>query len=402
MLEAARKTKGFVITTLAGSPSALRVVHSEVWDGEKTIQLSFPVNSVLEKTERGFRIRNLEGEVNLPIEDAAKEINFEELSQLPKKIFEIPGGSSKAKMPHFFVNIYPVFSETRAIEPLKIDSPHFLDRTQEYRKTQVSIFVLFLLGFFALQFWHPQPAPKDEIIPPEYAKLLLSPTLRMRQELKKEAERTAAPAYQVAKAFQNKEVKKTTSQLFNGKAVKDLLVKSTLLTANNSKQVVHNLFAGGSSIKDLGSAGISAVNTKIQSIGGGSTPGVAHYGISTSGPKVNGQGQSLLAVIPKNMEIEEGLTKEEVGKVVRTHLGEVRYCYESAMVRSPNLEGKLVASFVILQDGSVDKAQAKQTSGDAALDTCILEHLSKWKFPNPRGKDSVHVSYPFIFKVLEG
>jgi TonB family protein len=99
--------------------------------------------------------------------------------------------------------------------------------------------------------------------------------------------------------------------------------------------------------------------------------------------------------------VAEGLTKDEVGEVIHRHLSEVRYCYESAMLRTPDIEGKLLVAFTIGGQGAVTAADVKQsTLPDPRLDDCILRRLVSWKFPKPRGGVDVAVTYPFIFKTL--
>jgi TonB family protein len=99
--------------------------------------------------------------------------------------------------------------------------------------------------------------------------------------------------------------------------------------------------------------------------------------------------------------VEEGLSKDEVGRVIHEHIGEVRYCYESAMIRKADIQGKLVLDFTIGAPGNVKSAAINSsTLGDSGLDQCILSHLMKWRFPKPRGGASVAVSYPFVLKSL--
>ena len=99
--------------------------------------------------------------------------------------------------------------------------------------------------------------------------------------------------------------------------------------------------------------------------------------------------------------VDEGLTKDEVGEVIHKHLSEVRYCYESAMIRSPDIEGKLMTDFTINGQGIVKSADVKSsTLPDPRLDDCIIRRLVTWKFPKPRGGVDVAVAYPFIFKSL--
>jgi len=99
--------------------------------------------------------------------------------------------------------------------------------------------------------------------------------------------------------------------------------------------------------------------------------------------------------------VQEGLTKDEVGEVIHKHMKEVRYCYETAMIRTPDLEGKLVVAFTIGRAGSVKtSAVSSSTLPDTRLNDCILSRLANWKFPQPKGGIDVAVTYPFLFKTL--
>ncbi len=74
---------------------------------------------------------------------------------------------------------------------------------------------------------------------------------------------------------------------------------------------------------------------------------------------------------------------------------------ESALIRAPDIEGKLMVAFVIGGDGAVKTSSVKQsTLPDPRLDDCILRRLATWRFPQPKGGVDVAVTYPFIFKTL--
>jgi TonB family protein len=82
---------------------------------------------------------------------------------------------------------------------------------------------------------------------------------------------------------------------------------------------------------------------------------------------------------------------------------EVRYCYESSMIRTSRVDGKVVLDFSINGKGIVAKAKvANSTLPDANLGECIMRRLRTWQFPNPKGGVTVDVAYPFIFKTLGG
>jgi TonB family protein len=71
------------------------------------------------------------------------------------------------------------------------------------------------------------------------------------------------------------------------------------------------------------------------------------------------------------------------------------------MIRTPDLEGKLVVAFTIGRAGSVKtSAVSSSTLPDTRLNDCILSRLANWKFPQPKGGIDVAVTYPFLFKTL--
>ena len=99
--------------------------------------------------------------------------------------------------------------------------------------------------------------------------------------------------------------------------------------------------------------------------------------------------------------VQEGLTKDEVGEVIHRHMKEIRYCYETAMMRVPDLEGKTVVNFTIGRQGSVRASAVSNTTiSDPRLNDCVVSKLAGWKFPQPKGGIDVAVSYPFLFKTL--
>jgi TonB family protein len=100
--------------------------------------------------------------------------------------------------------------------------------------------------------------------------------------------------------------------------------------------------------------------------------------------------------------MDGGLDKDQVAKVVNTHIQEVRSCHDSATRRSGRIEGRLEISFVIDPNGAVSQAKSlSNSSGDPTLGTCIIGRLKTWSFPRPRGGVSVSVSYPFVFRTIK-
>jgi TonB family protein len=177
------------------------------------------------------------------------------------------------------------------------------------------------------------------------------------------------------------------------------------LTQGNSKSVAGAL---ANLSMDMNVGGGGDKNSKVSGFGGSQNAGErgpAQIGYGKGVDKVGslGGGGSGITLGEGDAEVEEGLTKEEVGRVIHQHMKEVRYCYESSMVRASKVDGRVVLDFTINGKGDVAKAKVSNSSlPDPALGECIQRRLRTWKFPNPKGGVNVDVAYPFIFKTLGG
>lgn len=90
------------------------------------------------------------------------------------------------------------------------------------------------------------------------------------------------------------------------------------------------------------------------------------------------------------------LDKDEIRRVVREHLKEVRACYESALLRNRDLRGRVTVRFTISPTGSIaDASVASNELGDAEVAECIRKAVTTWGFPEPEGNGNVVVTYPF-------
>ena len=119
------------------------------------------------------------------------------------------------------------------------------------------------------------------------------------------------------------------------------------------------------------------------------------------GTTISGQGSGQLEIGLNfhDATVDEGLTREEVAKVIHSHINEIRYCYESAILSDPSLAGKVLIDFRIGSRGAVDSAQtAGDSMNNSNVSRCLVAKLKNWKFPSPRGGVQVAVSYPFLFK----
>lgn len=179
--------------------------------------------------------------------------------------------------------------------------------------------------------------------------------------------------------------------------------------ANHSGDASRLGSASGSGRGELGGAGgVETRSASISGFGGGGGgdgdggPGSVGSGYGRgSNSKVSGQGRSFVSMDTGASEVEEGLTSDQVARVINSHWNEVRYCYDSAVLRNDSIGGRMTTKFAVGASGSVQAAGVgHSTVGDRRLHDCIVSHLRGWKFPKPRGGKTVAVLFPFDFKTL--
>jgi hypothetical protein len=100
------------------------------------------------------------------------------------------------------------------------------------------------------------------------------------------------------------------------------------------------------------------------------------------------------------IRVTPGLDRQIVRRVVRQHMNEIRFCYESQLVRHPEARGRMVAGFVIEATGRVATAAASSsTIGLPPVESCVVDVIRRLEFPRVAGGGTVVVSYPFQFEV---
>ena len=93
------------------------------------------------------------------------------------------------------------------------------------------------------------------------------------------------------------------------------------------------------------------------------------------------------------------LDKDIIRRVVRSHIKEVRRCYEAGLARDATLKGRVSITFTISPTGSVAATEVSEsTMKDAAVAPCIAAEVMTWTFPEPEGGGNVVVTYPFVLE----
>lgn len=181
---------------------------------------------------------------------------------------------------------------------------------------------------------------------------------------------------------------------------KNLVVVSNPETDKPSQQIQAATIANeiGGTAKGLGQIGGSTgVNVGTLSNQGTGSKG---QGLSQVSGQLTGAGGSAAAsALDEEADVEGGLDPEIIASFIRTRLGEILHCYERQLTSNPNLYGKVAVRFIIGANGQVDSSRVTQTSlKNASVESCVIQRISRWKFPLPKGGTQVIVTYPFMFK----
>ena len=98
-------------------------------------------------------------------------------------------------------------------------------------------------------------------------------------------------------------------------------------------------------------------------------------------------------------QVQGGLDKDLIRRVVRAHINEVRYCYQQGLNKDPNLKGRVAVQFQIGATGKVPTSVVSESDiKDTAVSHCIASAVRRWSFPKPAGGGTVIVTYPFVLQ----
>lgn len=178
------------------------------------------------------------------------------------------------------------------------------------------------------------------------------------------------------------------------------LVQAAGVSADSAKSGHALGIGGGSSLDKIGhGGGTGAESAKVGGLGtAGKGGGVTGYQ-GTGALALGKTGTADVGVIEEETEVDGGLDKEAIARVIRSQLGQIRYCYERQLSANPDLYGKILVKFTIGGAGAVTAQSIGNTSlNNAMVEGCILRRIAGWQFPTPKGGTNVLVTYPFLFK----
>ena len=155
---------------------------------------------------------------------------------------------------------------------------------------------------------------------------------------------------------------------------------------------------------DMGHAGIGTCDPRHQDctagmvgVGDLHTHGDPGPGHAVSLGHRDGRTSRVPTVITPITSTTGALSPEQIRRVVRRHVNEVRFCYEQGLQTRPDLEGRVAVSFIIGSDGVVGNAAvASNTVGNDRVGTCVQQAVRRWSFPSSEGVTGV--TYPFLMQ----
>jgi TonB family protein len=200
-----------------------------------------------------------------------------------------------------------------------------------------------------------------------------------------------------------KKVSSLMAGMFGGGAASNVFGPGGLGTGINSAL---GGLQGGAGVGDA--QGVGGLGSRGSGSGGGGT-GLGLGGLGTRGGgrgkggygsiDLGGRGKDSTRVIPGKTTVVGGLDKDVIMKVIKRHQNEIKFCYEQELQKNPALGGKVAVAWTIDPTGAVNEANVSESSiGSANVESCILQRIRRWKFPEPAGGGVVNVTFPWIFK----
>ncbi len=114
---------------------------------------------------------------------------------------------------------------------------------------------------------------------------------------------------------------------------------------------------------------------------------------STERPSTDERG--TVSASSTSTSIDKGLIRT----VVRTHVHEIRGCYELGLAEDPALAGRVAVRFTIDPRGMVSEAVVASSDlppRAEPVQACIVAAVKGWRFPMPPASDEAVVLYPFV------
>ncbi len=153
----------------------------------------------------------------------------------------------------------------------------------------------------------------------------------------------------------------------------------------------------GTQFKNTGAGGkgsaLIGVSAGIKTRGRGG--GVSGYG---RGGSLGSRGRVQLQLGTSDWEVEGGVDKNAILRVIRRNKHQLEWCYEFALQKKPDLEGKVLVQWNIVNERVRNTKIRRNTTYDSALARCLMTRLKNFRFTGTGLKKGQigEVSIPFV------
>ena len=153
----------------------------------------------------------------------------------------------------------------------------------------------------------------------------------------------------------------------------------------------------GTKFKNTGAGGkgsaLIGVSSGIKTKGRGG--GARGYG---TGGSLGQRGRVELELGTSDWEVEGGVDKDAILRVIRRNKHQLEMCYEFALQKKPDLEGKVLVQWNIVNERVRGVKVKRNTTRDSALARCLMSRLQNFRFTGTgleKGQIG-EVSIPFV------
>lgn len=372
----------------------------ERWDGESPLILGYPARFILQKRGNKIFVRDMTEPMGVK-----RPMNSFDLSpDQYNKAIPVGNLGRESVWIRPLYQIRPVSMEKASQMP-KVPLPeHEIMQPEDMlfhkrMKVMGGMAAALFLAIFVSSYMQPDIQTNEELVPKKFAKIIMTkPKEKMAQPTSGGATASQAQAKNIARAMQSKTVQKSLSAILKGGLAKySVMSTGRAIQSLSQKAIATNNNVTGAGLQNKASDLLAGSRTGTFQVGSDNGYGTGN-GLNVKG---QGNGQFEIGLNTAEASVDEGLTREEVAKVIHSHMNDIRYCYETGILKDPSLAGKALIDFKINPEGIVPNAKtAEMTLSDSSVANCLITKLRTWKFPKPRGGVHVAVSYPFVFKSL--
>ncbi|MFZ8802821.1 MAG: TonB family protein [Candidatus Calescibacterium sp.] len=295
---------------------------------------------------------------------------------------------------------------------------------EKERRRVFPIFIIFLLvwALFVYETSKLQVELRDDIVeveklPERFAKIVVPKLVEEKIEVAQKKEEKKAEKKEEKKVEEQKPKEKSAAMTKEQKKeiirekVRQVGILALLTVKGEGEASPLAEVLGGGVVKNLDEilGGISGVRVaekgeelkSLEFAGGIQRRGTDIGALEAKGGREVGlEGKKVAAVTSKIAteapEIEGKLDEETVRKVAERNQASLKYCFQKAQMRNPNLQGKIVVEIVVDPGGKVSNVSVKEsTIDDQEMVGCVLRMIRRWQFPAPGGE--VTIVFPLVF-----